>query len=158
LFPIQLKPTNIFLDKDEVRIGDFGLATTIMKKPGSSEMSGSMVFSFGEDVVTTPAGSAVLQSESNRSTSITLACMDESESESSMTNEESESGAVGTHLYTAPEGGSGTKGDMYSLGILLFEVRADVAFAASNAWRWNSRASTTDVLPLRHPYGARCRP
>jgi serine/threonine protein kinase len=114
----QLKPTNIFLDQDEVRIGDFGLATTVIKKPGS-DMSGSMVLNFGEEM---SLSSTINVPDSGRTSSITLIGLDESVSDSSMTNEESESGAVGTHLYTAPEGGSGTKGDMYSLGILLFEV------------------------------------
>lgn len=49
--------------------------------------------------------------------------MGERESSINTSTTDAEGGAnVGTFLYTAPEGGSGTKGDMYSLGILLFEM------------------------------------
>lgn len=86
----DLKPVNIFLDsRDQVKIGDFGLATTSV-----------------------------------------LALQDTTTTHSSHINSSSLTGRVGTALYVAPELAStnaskstyNQKVDIYSLGIILFEM------------------------------------
>lgn len=92
----DLKPVNIFLDgRDQVKIGDFGLATTNFLALQSSEQCAQL---------------AVVQQQS-----IELG--------SSLT------GKVGTALYVAPElTGNASRAtynqkvDLYSLGIILFEM------------------------------------
>ncbi|XP_066249145.1 eIF-2-alpha kinase GCN2 isoform X1 [Euwallacea similis] len=93
----DLKPVNIFLDSnDHVKIGDFGLATTtsIHTKPGDAYgISKSQIESLKEDL-----------------------------------GDESKTGQVGTALYVAPEINSAPKAiynqkvDIYSLGIIFFEM------------------------------------
>uniref|UniRef100_A0A0C9QMD1 non-specific serine/threonine protein kinase n=1 Tax=Fopius arisanus TaxID=64838 RepID=A0A0C9QMD1_9HYME len=91
----DLKPVNIFLDSnDHVKIGDFGLATIDTRTPSERRVQ-------------------VIEK------SMTF----ETDEPSSMTGE------IGTELYTAPELNSKTakaiynqKVDMYSLGIILFEM------------------------------------
>uniref|UniRef100_A0A336LN81 non-specific serine/threonine protein kinase n=1 Tax=Culicoides sonorensis TaxID=179676 RepID=A0A336LN81_CULSO len=86
----DLKPVNIFLDsRDQVKIGDFGLATTSV-----------------------------------------LALQDTTTTHSSHANSSSLTGKVGTALYVAPELATtvaskstyNQKVDIYSLGIILFEM------------------------------------
>lgn len=48
---------------------------------------------------------------------------------------ESESENVGTYLYTSPEGHRGEKCDIYSLGIVLFEVSFSQLAIAKRAFR-----------------------
>ncbi|CAG9763995.1 unnamed protein product [Ceutorhynchus assimilis] len=93
----DLKPVNIFLDSfDHVKIGDFGLATTIAIRSKQGDVFGvskSQAESLREDL-----------------------------------GDESKTGQVGTALYVAPEINSAAKGfynqkvDIYSLGIILFEM------------------------------------
>ncbi|KAJ8980157.1 hypothetical protein NQ317_014652, partial [Molorchus minor] len=91
----DLKPVNIFLDsEDHVKIGDFGLATTSIKsRQNEYVLSKSAV-----------------------------------ESEREETVDESKTGLVGTALYVAPEICTSVKVvynqkvDIYSLGIILFEM------------------------------------
>ncbi|XP_060526951.1 eIF-2-alpha kinase GCN2 isoform X2 [Cylas formicarius] len=92
----DLKPVNIFLDShDHVKIGDFGLATTIAIRSTAGDFAMSKNLS---DVV-----------------------RDE-------LTEESKTGQVGTALYVAPEILDlpkviyNQKVDIYSLGIILFEM------------------------------------
>lgn len=89
----DLKPVNIFLDvNDHVKIGDFGLATTSMRMKIDYSGSKSLMESEKEDVT------------------------------GSLT------GHVGTALYVAPELSSSAKAvynqkvDIYSLGVILFEM------------------------------------
>lgn len=92
----DLKPVNIFLDaRDQVKIGDFGLATTNFLALQSSEQCAQL---------------AVVQQQS-------------AELGNSLT------GKVGTALYVAPElTGNASRAtynqkvDLYSLGIILFEM------------------------------------
>lgn len=70
-----MKPGNIFIDEEQnVKIGDFGLATSIVPYGKSTP-----------DFVP-------------------------------------EDNVVGTTTYSSPEGGRGEKSDIYSLGIIFFEV------------------------------------
>ncbi|XP_063976876.1 eIF-2-alpha kinase GCN2 isoform X2 [Diachasmimorpha longicaudata] len=91
----DLKPVNIFLDSnDHVKIGDFGLATIDTRTPSERKF---------------PAVEKPTSFEADEPSSMT--------------------GEVGTELYTAPELNAKTakaiynqKVDMYSLGIILFEM------------------------------------
>ncbi|KAG5896432.1 hypothetical protein JTB14_022511 [Gonioctena quinquepunctata] len=91
----DLKPLNIFLDsEDHVKIGDFGLATTSIKSKQNEYMISKSAL----------------------------------ESEKDDTVDESKTGLVGTALYVAPEISTTSKVvysqkvDIYSLGIILFEM------------------------------------
>lgn len=90
----DLKPVNIFLDSnDHVKIGDFGLATTSMRTRHGDHYGGSK---------------SLMESEKEDMGSLT--------------------GHVGTALYVAPELSSSAKAvynqkvDIYSLGVILFEM------------------------------------
>ncbi|XP_055627354.1 eIF-2-alpha kinase GCN2 [Toxorhynchites rutilus septentrionalis] len=97
----DLKPVNIFLDsRDQVKIGDFGLATTNVL------------------VVQNPQPERFTQSQQMKSLDIG----------------NSQTGKVGTALYVAPElAGNASRSaytrkvDMYSLGIILFEMSVPLA-------------------------------
>ncbi|XP_061166164.1 eIF-2-alpha kinase GCN2-like [Saccostrea echinata] len=99
----DLKPVNIFLDSnDQVKIGDFGLATTsIINKSNILDVK-----------------------------MLTLSATEETmESYSETTGDGSLTGKVGTALYVSPEMMTGAskivysqKVDLYSLGIIFFEM------------------------------------
>lgn len=99
----DLKPVNIFLDSnDQVKIGDFGLATTsIISKSNILDVK-----------------------------MLTLSAADDNlESFSENTGDGSLTGKVGTALYVSPEMMTGAskivytqKVDLYSLGIIFFEM------------------------------------
>lgn len=94
----DLKPVNIFLDShDQIKIGDFGLATT--------------------SFLALQANSEQHQQQNNHNSHITS------------TEDGTGTGKVGTTLYVAPElTGNASKStynqkvDMYTLGIILFEM------------------------------------
>eukprot|EP00557_Chaetoceros_sp_GSL56_P001869 CAMPEP_0176491038 /NCGR_PEP_ID=MMETSP0200_2-20121128/8206_1 /TAXON_ID=947934 /ORGANISM="Chaetoceros sp., Strain GSL56" /LENGTH=954 /DNA_ID=CAMNT_0017888415 /DNA_START=105 /DNA_END=2967 /DNA_ORIENTATION=+ len=110
----DLKPANIFLDAEHnIRLGDFGLATTRTKK---SELSPSNASSYNLIDSSVYTGVAKLSSES-------VGPPDQ-------TND-TITGGVGTTFYIAPEQAcrSQSKGkdydmtaDIFSLGIVIFEI------------------------------------
>eukprot|EP01122_Echinamoeba_exundans_P017826 TRINITY_DN9778_c0_g1_i1.p1 TRINITY_DN9778_c0_g1~~TRINITY_DN9778_c0_g1_i1.p1 ORF type:complete len:1557 (+),score=338.20 TRINITY_DN9778_c0_g1_i1:220-4890(+) len=143
----DIKPTNIFLDKDgTVKIGDFGLATIILKKPGGSHdskdslsnaahnsiedfaLQGRPISPFlnpdvRDEFILPNLRHQLLASLGDESVGSVSSDLGEQETSVNTSTTDANGGNnVGTFLYTAPEGGSGTKGDMYSLGILLFEM------------------------------------
>lgn len=109
----DLKPTNIFLDKDNnIKIGDFGLATSIEKNDKEFNLkrldSSLDIFQFEHDN---------LKNDNN------LSSKNKVLTDFSNSSDEDETSRVGTLLYIPPEGGGhGTSGDMYSVGIILLEM------------------------------------
>lgn len=124
------KPSNIFLDSEgNVRIGDFGLATSYSNvasdTPATNE-SDALYNTLGDatalyETIENPTG---LKRRSNQHSAF---------SESSMgLNGEGLTGGVGTTFYRAPEQETSSRGkqdrsygaeaDIYSLGVILFEL------------------------------------
>lgn len=111
----DLKPGNIFLDSgNNIRLGDFGLATTRKSRPVEDTEDASVQTA---DDIYHCSGSP---QHTNTNRSITI--------------DDSITGGVGTRFYCAPEqerqslsktrGRSdyGTKADIFSLGIVMFEM------------------------------------
>ncbi|CAO1626195.1 unnamed protein product [Sympodiomycopsis kandeliae] len=102
----DLKPSNILMSGPDIKIGDFGLATTLETIPASGSGANAMV------------SSGILQPHLDSSGKVFI------EGSEDMTGE------VGTALYSAPEivkrrgARYGYKVDMYSLGIVFFEMIA----------------------------------
>ncbi|KAK5575151.1 hypothetical protein RB653_010407 [Dictyostelium firmibasis] len=113
----DLKPANIFIDNEQnVKIGDFGLATSGAPVSKSDDLNSS-----------TSGGSSgnngnINLSSSTNSTTQQTPMWDLNDENLSMT------GGVGTPFYCCPEilekntKHYGTKVDMYSLGIIFFEM------------------------------------
>ncbi|KAJ3178871.1 hypothetical protein HDU85_005067 [Gaertneriomyces sp. JEL0708] len=105
----DLKPSNVFLDKNaNVKIGDFGLAMS-----RNEEVAGGTGGDDGGVTTTGGAGHSAMGGVGEGMTSV-------GDMEASFTEE------VGTPVYVAPEvvkgGKYNSKVDMYSLGILFFEM------------------------------------
>jgi len=205
----DLKPTNIFLDKnDDVKIGDFGLATYVMsggfRTDSNSNVSELPSFSaslasgvdksvrkrFGEGVSSSTStgggdesdsqaqkrvnvGGSLAESKSELRSEVKtgeeaskLRAMDASmlsEDEASGVSETESQGKVGTFLYIPPEGGGhGTKGDMYSAGIILLEMFYKFSTKMERYMVLTRlRAGEMEAFPLgltQHPAWASLRP
>jgi len=119
----DLKPSNVFLDSERnVRIGDFGLATTHRM----TIVAGDITTKHDEDEQTSANIFLVPASEAEqRSQKIDIG--DSLDVSLSDYPGETLTGGVGTTFYRAPEQEGkgekyGVKVDIYSLGIILFEM------------------------------------
>jgi len=122
----DLKPSNVFIDSERnIRIGDFGLATMHRMSSSNKNLSEN-------EVLTTSLEMAKLE---DLSEDMYRGLRDEDESSTKtprtdLKSFESMTGGVGTTFYRAPEqeghqkgeNSYGVKVDIYSFGIILFEM------------------------------------
>jgi len=132
----DLKPSNIFFDScNDIKIGDFGLATSLRARAASTLLTSSS--SRGDP--SAPSSSAKPQSKDSPFSSSSFSSSSSSSSSSDDGDRASQYGndsfvqsridmttGVGTALYRSPEQERGQhydeKVDMYSLGIIFFEM------------------------------------
>ncbi|KAI9184383.1 eukaryotic translation initiation factor 2-alpha kinase [Blastocladiella emersonii ATCC 22665] len=139
----DLKPKNIFLDSESnVKIGDFGLATTFFF---TSSMDGSAL-AHTSPVGGGTAGAALGAARDEMAASL-------SRIDRSLT------GDIGTAMYTAPEVRSahvkyGQKVDMYSLGIIFFEMLYSFSTGMERVHTLRDLRSPEVVFPAGFPAAA----
>ena len=112
----DLKPANIFFDsRGNVKLGDFGLATDVQRKPEMDNASPHAAF-----LQPTPRQGRPPAHPGRKSPAT---------EEAAAAVEDMWTDGIGTALYMAPEaehgakdGSMGEKMDIYSLGIILFEM------------------------------------
>ena len=119
----DLKPSNVFLDSERnVRIGDFGLATT-----HRMTIVGADITSKHDEDEQRSAKITVVQASEEEQRSQKIDIGDSLDVSLSDYPGETLTGGVGTTFYRAPEQEGkgekyGVKVDIYSLGIILFEM------------------------------------
>lgn len=129
------KPSNIFLDSEgNVRLGDFGLATTDRMNSRKKSNASKLNHQEDEDEITKSLTSNPIDEITDISDLLGgSALMSGSRLSGYMSASESITGGVGTTYYRAPEqelanqskridGGYDIMADIYSLGIVLFEM------------------------------------
>ncbi|GAM21149.1 hypothetical protein SAMD00019534_043240 [Acytostelium subglobosum LB1] len=123
----DLKPSNIFFDScGDIKIGDFGLATNKTSTSSSTTKMSSSTQSLNTSSTSTTSSSMSSSNKANLWESL-----EEQENDFSFDAVDQHTARVGTLFYTSPEQESGVcegegsyddKVDMYSLGIVFFEM------------------------------------
>lgn len=126
----DLKPANIFLDKDNnIKLGDFGLAQEISK--GKAAVSLAQVENEKEnEIAMKKRFSGSDQAQKFKHLRNSLNPNDKRSKESNKISESMMSMGIGTYYYMSPEQETqrnyNQKTDMFSLGIILFEMYANM--------------------------------